>query len=48
MGKTYLIFNQVESLKDILKEINSVSAEQSEQGAIEIFDLKNSSSLSHY
>jgi predicted Zn-dependent peptidase len=48
MGKTYLIFNQVESLKDILKEINSVSAEQLLQVANEIFDLNNFSSLIYY
>jgi predicted Zn-dependent peptidase len=45
MGKTYLIYNQVETLKETVKEINSVTATQIAEVANEIFDRDKFSTL---
>lgn len=48
MGKTYLIYNQVETLKETIKEIESVTAEQIIEVANEIFIKDNFSTLTYY
>jgi predicted Zn-dependent peptidase len=48
MGKTYLIYNQVETLTDVLKEIDTVTSEQLLEVANEIFDLDKFSTLIYY
>lgn len=48
MGKTYLIYNQVETLKETIKEIESVTAEQMIEVANEIFNRDKFSTLIYY
>lgn len=45
MGKTYLIYDQIETLKETIKEIESVNATQILEVANEIFDRDNFSTL---
>ncbi len=45
MGKTYLIYNQIETLKETIKEIESVTAAQIAEVANEIFDRDKFSTL---
>ncbi len=48
MGKTFLIYNQVETLKQTIREIESVSAEHILDVANEIFNRDKFSSLIYY
>lgn len=48
MGKTYLIYNQVETLKETIREIESVTAQQMIDVANEIFNRDKFSTLIYY
>jgi predicted Zn-dependent peptidase len=48
MGKTYLIYNQVETFKETIKEIESVTSEQMIEVANEIFNRDKFSTLTYY
>ena len=48
MGKTYLIYNQVETLKQTIAEVQSVTAEQILEVANEILNKEKFSSLIYY
>ncbi len=48
MGKTYLIYNQIETLKETIKEIESVTASQISEVANELFNRDKFSSLIYY
>jgi predicted Zn-dependent peptidase len=45
MGKTYLIYNQIETLRETIAEVESVTAQQIIEVANEIFDRDNFSTL---
>lgn len=48
MGKTFLIYNQIETLQETLQEINSITSEQLLEVANDIFDLDKFSTLIYY
>lgn len=48
MGKTYLIYNQIETLKETIKEIESVTASQIVEVANEIFNRDKFSTLIYH